>query len=57
MGIPMGRPSELTFRRWRRFGESGAKLIWGGEAAAVQPDGPSESPPADGNSTQSIAAS
>ena len=26
-------------RRWRRFGLSGAKLIWGGEAAAVQPDG------------------
>jgi 2,4-dienoyl-CoA reductase-like NADH-dependent reductase (Old Yellow Enzyme family) len=30
-----GRPTELTFRRWRRFGESGAKLIWGGEAVAV----------------------
>ncbi len=34
-----GSPSELTLRRWRRFGESGAKLIWGGEAAAVQPTG------------------
>ena len=34
-----GSPSELTIRRWRRFGESGAKLIWGGEAAAVQPTG------------------
>ena len=34
-----GTASELTIRRWRRFGESGAKLIWGGEAAAVQPDG------------------
>lgn len=34
-----GSPSELTLRRWRRFGLSGAKLIWGGEAAAVQPDG------------------
>ncbi|MEZ6133739.1 MAG: NADH:flavin oxidoreductase [Pirellulaceae bacterium] len=34
-----GSPSELTLRRWRRFGESGAKLIWGGEAAAVQPQG------------------
>jgi 2,4-dienoyl-CoA reductase-like NADH-dependent reductase (Old Yellow Enzyme family) len=34
-----GTPSELTLRRWRRFGLSGAKLIWGGEAAAVQPDG------------------
>ncbi len=31
-----GSPSELTIRRWQRFGESGAKLIWGGEAAAVQ---------------------
>jgi NADPH2 dehydrogenase len=38
-GTPDGRPSELTFRRWRRFGLSGAKLIWGGEAAAVRPDG------------------
>ena len=34
-----GSPSELTLRRWRNFGASGAKLIWGGEAAAVQPDG------------------
>ena len=34
-----GSPTELTLRRWRRFGLSGAKLIWGGEAAAVQPDG------------------
>jgi 2,4-dienoyl-CoA reductase-like NADH-dependent reductase (Old Yellow Enzyme family) len=34
-----GTPSELTLRRWQRFGQSGAKLIWGGEAAAVQPDG------------------
>jgi 2,4-dienoyl-CoA reductase-like NADH-dependent reductase (Old Yellow Enzyme family) len=34
-----GTPSELTLRRWRNFGASGAKLIWGGEAAAVQPDG------------------
>jgi 2,4-dienoyl-CoA reductase-like NADH-dependent reductase (Old Yellow Enzyme family) len=29
----------LTFRRWRRFGQSGAKFIWGGEAVAVRPDG------------------
>jgi NADPH2 dehydrogenase len=36
---PDGSPSELTLRRWRNFGRSGAKLIWGGEAAAVQPDG------------------
>ncbi|HEX3998969.1 MAG TPA: NADH:flavin oxidoreductase [Pirellulales bacterium] len=34
-----GRPSELTRRRWRHFGISGAKLIWGGEAAAVRHDG------------------
>lgn len=34
-----GSPSELTLRRWRNFGLSGAKLIWGGEAAAVQADG------------------
>jgi 2,4-dienoyl-CoA reductase-like NADH-dependent reductase (Old Yellow Enzyme family) len=34
-----GRPSENTKRRWRRFGLSGAKLVWGGEACAVRPDG------------------
>jgi NADPH2 dehydrogenase len=34
-----GTPSELTLRRWQRFGESGAKWIWGGEAAAVVPEG------------------
>ncbi len=33
-----GKPGELTFRRWRRFGEGGAKLIWG-EATAVVPEG------------------
>jgi NADPH2 dehydrogenase len=33
-----GNPSELTLRRWRNFGESGAKLIWGGEAVAVRMD-------------------
>jgi NADPH2 dehydrogenase len=38
-GTADGHPSELTIRRWRRFGESGAKLVWGGEAAAVRPDG------------------
>ena len=31
-----GSPSELTLRRWRNFGLSGAKLIWGGEAVAVR---------------------
>jgi NADPH2 dehydrogenase len=34
-----GRPTELVERRWVRFGLSGAKLIWGGEAVAVQADG------------------
>lgn len=34
-----GHPNELVARRWRRFGESGAKLIWGGEAVAVRHDG------------------
>lgn len=38
-GTPDGLPSELTIRRWERFGESGAKLIWGGEAVAVRHDG------------------
>lgn len=33
-GDAEGRPTELTSRRWRRFGESGAKLIFGGEAVA-----------------------
>jgi NADPH2 dehydrogenase len=32
---PDGNPSELTYRRWQKFGASGAKLIWGGEAVAV----------------------
>ena len=38
-GSADGRPTELTFRRWRNFGHSGAKLIWGGEAVAVRHDG------------------
>ena len=38
-GTPDGRPTEYTFRRWRNFGASGAKLIWGGEAVAVRHDG------------------
>lgn len=38
-GETNGMPTELTERRWRRFGQSGAKLIWGGEAVAVRPDG------------------
>ncbi|MCY3779903.1 MAG: NADH:flavin oxidoreductase [Chloroflexi bacterium] len=38
-GGAAGKPSDLTRRRWRRFGRSGAKLIWGGEAVAVRHDG------------------
>ncbi len=38
-GTVDGLPSEHTRRRWRRFGRSGAKLVWGGEAYAVQGDG------------------
>jgi 2,4-dienoyl-CoA reductase-like NADH-dependent reductase (Old Yellow Enzyme family) len=38
-GDTNGRPSALVHRRWRRFGESGAKLVWGGEAVAVRHDG------------------
>jgi 2,4-dienoyl-CoA reductase-like NADH-dependent reductase (Old Yellow Enzyme family) len=38
-GTLTGKPSEATFRRWRNFGFSGAKLIWGGEAVAVRHDG------------------
>lgn len=38
-GTTSGLPTELTRRRWQRFGRSGAKLIWGGEAAAVMPEG------------------
>lgn len=34
-----GKPSDLTRRRWKNFGLSGAKLIWGGEAVAVRHDG------------------
>jgi len=36
---PDGRPTDTLLRRWRHFGESGAKLIWGGEAVAVLPEG------------------
>jgi 2,4-dienoyl-CoA reductase-like NADH-dependent reductase (Old Yellow Enzyme family) len=38
-GTAEGRPTQLTERRWRNFGTSGAKLIWGGEAVAVRQDG------------------
>ena len=38
-GTVDGKPSEYTIRRWQRMGESGAKLIWGGEAFAVMHEG------------------
>ena len=38
-GEPDGKPSEWVHRRWRHFGESGAALIWGGEAYAIVPEG------------------
>ena len=37
-GTPDGSPGELTRRRYRRFAESGAGLIWA-EAVAVVPEG------------------
>ena len=33
-----GMPSDYVRRRWKNFGLSGAKWIWGGEAMAVTPD-------------------
>ncbi len=38
-GTTTGAPTNEVKRRWRRFGESGAKLIYGGEAMAIRPDG------------------
>jgi len=38
-GTADGQPTDLTMRRWRNFGISGAKLMWGGEAVAVRHDG------------------
>ncbi|MCC7145921.1 MAG: hypothetical protein IT443_05705 [Phycisphaeraceae bacterium] len=38
-GTPTGGSTEPMLRRWRKFGRSGAKLIWGGEAMAVVPEG------------------
>ena len=34
-----GGPTDTLLRRWRHFGISGAKLVWGGEAVAVVADG------------------
>jgi 2,4-dienoyl-CoA reductase-like NADH-dependent reductase (Old Yellow Enzyme family) len=38
-GTADGAPTQNTIRRWQRFGRSGAKLIWGGEAVAVSHEG------------------
>ncbi|MGY8656013.1 MAG: oxidoreductase [Verrucomicrobiia bacterium] len=38
-GATTGGVTEEMLRRWQRFGESGAKMICGGEAMAVRPDG------------------
>jgi len=38
-GTPDGFPNELVRRRWERFGISGAKLIFGGEATAITHSG------------------
>jgi 2,4-dienoyl-CoA reductase-like NADH-dependent reductase (Old Yellow Enzyme family) len=38
-GTTSGGITENMLRRWRRFGESGAKMIYGGEAMAIRPDG------------------
>ena len=38
-GTTTGGVTEEMIRRWKRFGESGAKLIFGGEAMAVREDG------------------
>src|SRR5215510_14138941 len=38
-GTTTGGITDEVLRRWQRFGESGAKLIYGGESMAVRPDG------------------
>src|SRR5439155_453093 len=38
-GTTTGGATDEVRRRWQRFGASGAKLIYGGEAMAVRPDG------------------
>ena len=38
-GTTTGGVTDEMLRRWQRFGESGAKLIYGGEAMAVRSDG------------------
>jgi len=38
-GTTTGGATDDVRRRWQRFGESGAKMIYGGEAMAIRPDG------------------
>ncbi|HMJ65716.1 MAG TPA: NADH:flavin oxidoreductase, partial [Candidatus Binatia bacterium] len=38
-GTTTGGITDEVRRRWQRFGESGASVIYGGEAMAVRPDG------------------
>ncbi len=38
-GTTDGQATDAMRRRWRRFGESGAKMVCGAEAMAVRPDG------------------
>ena len=38
-GTKDGKPTDLVRRRWKNFGLSGAKLMWGCEAVAVRHDG------------------
>lgn len=45
-GTADGRPSEHTVRRWRNFGLSGCKLIWGGGGARRAAGRAGESEPA-----------
>jgi 2,4-dienoyl-CoA reductase-like NADH-dependent reductase (Old Yellow Enzyme family) len=56
-GTTDGKPSDLTIRRWKHFGLSGAKLIWGGEAVAISHDGRANPNQLvlDGTNAQSIA--
>jgi len=38
-GTLAGAPTENTIRRWKLFGRTGGKLVWGGEAVAVCHEG------------------
>jgi 2,4-dienoyl-CoA reductase-like NADH-dependent reductase (Old Yellow Enzyme family) len=38
-GTTHGGITDDVLRRWQRFGQTGAKLIFGGEAMAIRPDG------------------